>query len=83
MAVRTEPSFADPATAVEHAGEASARAGNPGTVAPVALVPGGGVADEPARLAMQPAQTTAPTATSASPPREARARNIAAETPIP
>ena len=90
IAVRTEPSSADPATAVEHAGDASARAGSPGTAAPLGLMPAGViaddagvVADEPARPDVQPAQTTTPTARSAAPVSEATARDIAARTPMP
>jgi len=83
IAVRTEPSSADPAVAVEHAGDASARAGSPGAAASLALTPAGVVADEPARPGMQPAQTTTPTARSAAPASEDSARDIAAQTPMP
>jgi hypothetical protein len=81
IAVRTEPSFADPAVAVEHAGDASARAGSAGTKAPLALMPAGVVSGEPARPDVQPAQSTTPTASSAAPASEASAR--AAQTPMP
>jgi hypothetical protein len=83
IAVRTEPSSADPAAAVEHAGDASARAGSPGAAVPLALMLVGVVADEPARPGVQPAQTTTPTATSAAPASDASARDIAAQTPMP
>jgi hypothetical protein len=93
IAVRTEPSSADPAVAVEHTGDASARAGSPGTAAPLALRPAGVVADdvvadevvaaEPARPDVQPAQTTTPTARSAAAAGEACTRDIAAQIPMP
>jgi hypothetical protein len=83
IAVRTEPSSADPAVAVEHAGDASARVGSPGTAPPLALIPADVVADEPAPPDVQPAQTITPTARSATPASEASARDIAAQTPMP
>jgi hypothetical protein len=87
IAVGTEPRPAEAAVAVEHAGDASARAGSAGTAVPLALtrvlMPTGIVADEPARPDVQPAQTTTPTATSAAPARAASARDVAAQSPMP
>jgi hypothetical protein len=83
IAVRTEPSSADLAVAVEHTGDASARPGGPGTAAPVALMPAGVVADEPVRPGVQPAQTTTPAATTAAAASEASTRDIAAQTAMP
>jgi hypothetical protein len=83
IAVRTEPSSADPAVAIEHAGDASARVGSLGTAAPLAFTPPGIVADEPARPDVQPAQTTTPTASSAAPASKESARDLAAQTPMP
>jgi hypothetical protein len=84
IVVRAELSSADPAIAIEHAGDASARAGSPGTAAPLALRPTGAGTDEPAPPDVQPAQTaTTPTATNATLANEASARDIAAQTPIP
>jgi len=81
IAVRTEPRPAALAVAVEHAGDASARAGSAGTVVPLpptrVLMPAGVDADEPARPDVQPAQTTTPIATSA-----ASARDVAAHSPM-
>ncbi len=82
IAIRTEPSPAEAAVAVEHAGDASARAGSAGTAVPLPLarvfMPAGVVADEPARPDVQPAQSTTPTARSAAP-----ARDVAAQSPMP
>jgi hypothetical protein len=83
IAVGTEPSSADPAVAIEHAGDASARAGSWGTAAPLALMPGDVVADEPARPDVQPAQTTTPAARSTAQPIQASARDLAAQTFMP
>jgi hypothetical protein len=83
IAVRTEPSSAGRAVAVEHAGEASARAGSPGTAAPLAVIPARVVADEPARPGVQPAHTTTPTVSSAAAASEASARDVAAQAPMP
>lgn len=85
IAVRTEPSPADTAVAVEHAGDASARAGSAGTAVPLPLrrmLMPAGVADEPARPEVQPAQSTTPTASSAAPARDASARDVAARSPM-
>ena len=70
IAVRTEPSSAETAVAVEHAGDASARAGSAGT--PV-----------PARPDVQSAQTTTPTTTSAAHACDASARDVGARSPMP
>jgi hypothetical protein len=83
IAVRTEPSSADPATAIEHAGHASARAGSTGTAPPLALTPAGIAADEPARPDVQPAQTATPTTSSAASASKASARDLGAQTPMP
>jgi hypothetical protein len=83
IAVRTEPSSADPAVAIEHAGDASARAGSFGTAAPLAFLPGEAVADEPARPDVQPAQTATPAARSTAQPMQAPARDLAAQTFMP
>ena len=69
--------------AVEHTGDASAPAGSPGTAAPLAPMPAGVAADDPARPDVQPAQTTTPTARTAAAAREAATRGIAAQTPMP
>jgi len=86
IAVRTEPSPAALAVAVEHAGDASARAGSAGTALPLSLtrvlMPAGVVADEPARPGVQPAQTT-PIARSDAPARAAPARDVAAHSLMP
>jgi hypothetical protein len=86
IAVRTDLSPAALAVAVEHAGDASARAGSAGTAVPLpltrVLVPAGVVADEPARPDVQPAQTTTPIATSAAPARDASEREVAAHSPM-
>jgi hypothetical protein len=87
IAVRTEPSPVEAAVAVEHPGDASARAGSAGTAAPLPLtlvpIPAGVVAGEPARPDVQPAQATTPTATSAAPASAASARDVAVRNLMP
>jgi hypothetical protein len=87
IVVRTEPSTADVAVAVEHAGEASARAGSAGTAVPPplsrVLVPVGVVADEPAPPDVQPAQTSTPAARSAVHATDGVARDVATDSPMP
>ena len=82
IAVGTEPSSVDAAVAIEHAGDASARAGSADTAVPLPLTPvltaAGVVADEPARPDVQPTQITTPTARSAAP-----AGDVAAQSPTP
>ena len=65
----------------------SARAGSAGTAVPLplarVLMSAGVVADEPARPDVQPAQSTTPTVRSAAPARDASARDVAAQSPMP
>jgi hypothetical protein len=83
IAVRTEPSSADPAVAIEQSGDASARAGSTGTAPPLALAPAGVAAGEPARPDVQPAQTATPATSSAAPASKESARDLGVQSPMP
>jgi hypothetical protein len=87
IVVFTELSTAAEVVAVEHAGEASARAGSAGTAVPFPLgrmlVPVAVAADEPARPNVQPAQTSTPAARGAVHASDGAERDIGTDSPMP